>query len=178
MVQLAEHLEAWAGASTGRQAVAETVFALARASAELAELIAQGPLAGELGRVVGASDDGDARRRSTSRRRHVPRRACATPRSPPCASEEMPARGPARRRRLAVAIDPLDGSSNIDTNAPIGTISRSCQRAPTMRRCPSPAGDRQLAAGFVVYGPHTVLVLTVGAGVQVFAWTGAAAASC
>jgi fructose-1,6-bisphosphatase I len=76
---------------------------------------------------------------------------------------------------VCVAIDPIDGSANIDVNMPVGTIfsimptpaefqeGRGAARAPQW-----PVGTAQLAAGFVVYGPQTTLVLTVGGGVDVF----------
>ena len=69
---------------------------------------------------------------------------------------------------LAVAIDPLDGSSNIETNCPMGTIfsilpARDDGLASFLR-----PGREQLAAGFLIYGPHTSLVLTVGDGSHLF----------
>ena len=78
--------------------------------------------------------------------------------------------------------DPLDGSSNIDVNVSIGTIF-------SILKCPENAkdadgqgvtnqpvghqeflqpGSKQVAAGYAVYGPSTLLVLTVGAGVACF----------
>ncbi|HEX5093541.1 MAG TPA: class 1 fructose-bisphosphatase, partial [Burkholderiales bacterium] len=72
--------------------------------------------------------------------------------------------------------DPLDGSSNIDVNISVGTIF-------SVMRCPKQAdgslceaqesaflqpGRTQVAAGFAVYGPTTVLVLTVGDGAHGF----------
>jgi fructose-1,6-bisphosphatase I len=68
--------------------------------------------------------------------------------------------------------DPLDGSSNIDVNVSIGTIF-SVLRMPEVGAEPDvghflQSGDRQLAAGYAVYGPQTLLVLTVGDGVACF----------
>lgn len=68
--------------------------------------------------------------------------------------------------------DPLDGSSNIDVNISVGTIF-SVLRAPEGI---DPASDEaflqpgtaQVAAGYTVYGPSTVLVLTLGRGVHSF----------
>ena len=57
MTMLHEHLAAWSAAGSNRQAVAETVAAIAFGAARLATVIAQGPLAGDLGRVVGPSAD-------------------------------------------------------------------------------------------------------------------------
>jgi fructose-1,6-bisphosphatase I len=68
--------------------------------------------------------------------------------------------------------DPLDGSSNIDVNVSIGTIF-SVLRCPegidtADDKCFLQPGCKQVAAGFAVYGPSTVLVLTVGAGTAGF----------
>jgi len=72
--------------------------------------------------------------------------------------------------RFLVAIDPLDGSSNIDTNVSIGTIfsitdapeGRPVETADFLR-----PGHEQRAAGFVMYGPQTMLVFSTGAGTHV-----------
>lgn len=69
---------------------------------------------------------------------------------------------------LAIAIDPLDGSSNIDTNVSIGTIFSLLPVEEAHRADPSKVflqpGSRQAAAGFFVYGPQLLLVLSLGAG--------------
>jgi fructose-1,6-bisphosphatase I len=70
--------------------------------------------------------------------------------------------------RYVVIFDPLDGSSNIDVNVSVGTIFSILRRDPGLR---DPLvdvlqpGDRQLAAGYVVYGSSTMLVYTTGNGV-------------
>jgi fructose-1,6-bisphosphatase I len=68
--------------------------------------------------------------------------------------------------------DPLDGSSNIDVNVSIGTIF-SVLKAPEGMTTPTEQdflqpGRKQVAAGYAVYGPQTVLVLTTGNGVNCF----------
>jgi fructose-1,6-bisphosphatase I len=73
------------------------------------------------------------------------------------------------RGAIVVAIDPLDGSSNIDANITMGSIF-SLFAAPSdakrdLRRF-LPSGREQLAAGFLLYGPQTCLVLTTGDGVD------------
>ncbi|MCA1370141.1 class 1 fructose-bisphosphatase [Bradyrhizobium sp. BRP14] len=74
--------------------------------------------------------------------------------------------------RLAVAIDPLDGSSNIDNNVSIGTIFSVLPAAKGPDVDPSQSflqpGNRQLAAGFFLYGPQTALVLSLGKGTEIF----------
>ena len=93
------------------------------------------------------------------------------------ASEEMddpytiPNRYP--KGEYLLLFDPLDGSSNIDVNVSIGTIF-SVLRLPDGSVVPSTedflqAGAKQVAAGYAVYGPSSILVLTVGDGVASFA---------
>jgi fructose-1,6-bisphosphatase I len=91
------------------------------------------------------------------------------------ASEEMEKIFPIPNRypkgNYLLTFDPLDGSSNIDVNVSIGTIF-------SVLRCPDGAepseeaflqpGTQQVAAGYAVYGPQTVLVLTTGYGVNCF----------
>jgi fructose-1,6-bisphosphatase I len=92
------------------------------------------------------------------------------------ASEEMddphliPHRFP--KGNYLLVFDPLDGSSNIDVNVSVGTIF-------SVLKCPDGVtdpgaehflqpGTEQVAAGYTVYGPSTVLVLTLGDGVHQF----------
>jgi fructose-1,6-bisphosphatase I len=72
---------------------------------------------------------------------------------------------------LAVAVDPLDGSSNIDTNISIGTIFSILPAEGEYSSDLGPFGGpgrRQLGAGFFIYGPQTALVLTLRNGVDIF----------
>jgi len=92
------------------------------------------------------------------------------------ASEEMdlPYQIPAQypRGKYLLVFDPLDGSSNIDVNVSVGSIF-SVLRAPETGRDVTEAdflqaGIKQVAAGYAIYGPTTMLVLTLGKGVQGF----------
>ncbi len=93
-----------------------------------------------------------------------------------CASEEMdepvliPDAYP--RGNYLLLFDPLDGSSNIDVNVSVGTIF-------SVLVCPGDAqqvdtqsflqpGTAQVAAGYCIYGPSTMLVLTIGHGTHAF----------
>lgn len=72
-----------------------------------------------------------------------------------------------------VLFDPLDGSSNIDVNAPVGTIFSVFKRkSPKGELCTLEDflqnGDAQVAAGYVIYGSSTMLVYTTGHGVNGF----------
>jgi len=76
------------------------------------------------------------------------------------------------RGRLLLVFDSLDGSSNIDINMPVGTIF-SVLRCPGDVAEPSAAdflqpGTAQVAAGYAIYGPTAMIVLTVGDGVHGF----------
>lgn len=74
--------------------------------------------------------------------------------------------------KYVVASDPLDGSSNIDVAAPIGTIFAIHQRLSAAGDVNDAdflqAGNRLKAAGFAVYGSSTILILTTGSGVNGF----------
>jgi fructose-1,6-bisphosphatase I len=92
------------------------------------------------------------------------------------ASEEMEDIHPIPNRypkgEYLLVFDPLDGSSNIDVNVSIGTIF-SVLKAPEGMSNPSEQdflqpGSKQVAAGYAVYGPQTLLVLTTGNGVNCF----------
>ena len=68
--------------------------------------------------------------------------------------------------------DPLDGSSNIDINVSIGTIFSVLKKPDGHGGVQESdflqAGNKQVAAGYCIYGPQTTLVLTVGDGVAMF----------
>lgn len=73
--------------------------------------------------------------------------------------------------KYIVMFDPLDGSSNIDTNVSIGTIFTIFGNPPqalSTEEAVLQPGIRQLAAGYVVYGSSTTLVYTAGRGVHMF----------
>jgi fructose-1,6-bisphosphatase I len=76
--------------------------------------------------------------------------------------------------KYIVVFDPLDGSSNIDVNVSVGTIFSIFGREPSQRNPGGPvaeclrSGTQQLAAGYVVYGPSTMMVYTTGHGVHGF----------
>jgi fructose-1,6-bisphosphatase I/sedoheptulose-1,7-bisphosphatase len=83
---------------------------------------------------------------------------------------QIPDRYP--KGKYLLVFDPLDGSSNIDVNASVGSIF-SILRAADAGAPATPAdflqpGREQVAAGYAVYGPTTMLVVTVGNGVNGF----------
>jgi fructose-1,6-bisphosphatase I len=74
--------------------------------------------------------------------------------------------------KYIIVFDPLDGSSNIDVNVNVGTIFSVLKRLPAgkgdLQDSILQPGFKQVAAGYVVYGPSTVLVYTTGQGVHSF----------
>src|ERR1700735_366789 len=120
---LASHLADWAGTDRERSEVALTVAALAEAGKEISALVALGPLAGELARILGENNGGDTQKLLDLTTHRIVEAALRSASVAVMGSEESDAPvllDPAGV--LAVAIDPLDGSSNIDTNVSIGTI--------------------------------------------------------
>ena len=170
---LSQYLGEWAGNDPLRQPVADTTQTIADACCAIAEIIALGPLAGDLSAQQGQNVDGDTQAALDVRAndilvqelRHAPI-ACV-------ASEELDLPLPIEEGApLCVAMDPLDGSSNIDTNVSVGTIfsilPMRCSSCQPNAGCFAQQGRRQLAAGYVIYGPQTALVLTVGSGTHIF----------
>ena len=87
------------------------------------------------------------------------------------ASEELDEFTPAQENgQYLVLFDPLDGSSNIDINMCVGTIFSILPAKNTVTQAADfmQAGTQQVAAGYVLYGPSTMMALTVGAGVVFF----------
>lgn len=77
--------------------------------------------------------------------------------------------------KYVIVMDPLDGSSNIEVNVPIGTVFGIYRRIseqgtqPTMEDALQ-AGKHQIAAGYVLFGSSTMLVYTTGFGVNGFTY--------
>lgn len=80
-----------------------------------------------------------------------------------------------RHGKYVVALDPLDGSSNIDVNVSIGSIFSVYRRVTPVGTVPNEtdvlqSGRKQVAAGYVLYGSSTMLVYTTGHGVHGFTY--------
>ncbi|MBK1623810.1 class 1 fructose-bisphosphatase [Afifella marina] len=160
-----------------RLAVVETIRALARASRQIRDVVSQGQLGGDIGAARGSTNaDGDRQRFLDVRADEI---VLAEMREAPVAayaSEEIGSPILLNPEGvLAVATDPLDGSSNIDTNVSIGTIFSILPHAPNAADGVgtdfAQPGRNQLAAGFFIYGPQLAMVLTVGEGTHVFVYS-------
>ncbi len=172
----AGRLEAFLGRQTRNgdaraAAIADTVLAITRAGCQIADLLAAGPLEPGMAAPRGGTS-GDTQTELDLHANLLMVRALREAPVACVASEELEAVLPLRRGGpLAVAIDPLDGSSNIDTAAPVGTIF-SILPAADPDADPASAflrpGGEQLAAGFLIYGSQTALLLTLGEGTHLF----------
>jgi fructose-1,6-bisphosphatase I len=173
---LKHYLENWTDGSDIRHDVSSTIMAIAEACIEISALVARGPLAGELGAEKGDNVDGDTQKALDLIANDLIIEALYSAPVSCLVSEELDEPRPINKgASLFVATDPLDGSSNIDTNVSVGTIFsilRSgidadgkniddlCRLLQT--------GTTQLAAGYVIYGPQTALVMTTGDGTMIF----------
>ena len=92
-------------------------------------------------------------------------------------SEELeqpePIVGNAEKGKYVIFVDPLDGSSNIDVNVTIGSIFSVHRRPPNvqgeeLKKALHIPGSQQVAAGYALYGPSTLLIYTTGHGVNCF----------
>jgi fructose-1,6-bisphosphatase I len=168
-VTLRSHLDRSVPDVSNGPAVAAVIEALATASMGLADLIADGPLAGITGRHCGTNPDGDLQKDIDVAADEMMGQALrAAPVAAVLSEEaELPqvfdAGGP-----LCVAIDPLDGSANLENNISVGTIFSIRPRGNDIVSTFFEPGTAQCAAGFVVYGPQTTLVLALNGRVDIF----------
>jgi fructose-1,6-bisphosphatase I len=168
---LRDYLECWAGGDAERLAVAETIRSIADAGREISRLVARVALAGALGAAAGdVNADGDVQMELDLRAHEILMAAFGTAPVALILSEELTEpKAVDLDAELVVALDPLDGSSNIDTNVSVGTIfSVLVGNGGARTRTALLPGHRQRAAGYVIYGPQTSLVMTIGEGTQLF----------
>lgn len=173
LLSLEDHLGNWASGGELRAAAAATLAKLATACSDIADLIAAGPLAGDLAAQRSDHGGGDVQKELDVRADALLADALAHAPVAAVASEELDVpRELKSGAPIIVALDPLDGSSNIETNVSVGTIfsllpsppgGGSAEPAAFLR-----AGREQIAAGYVIYGPQTAMVLTLGSGTDVF----------
>lgn len=163
MTTLGEHLDRWTEARPERVDQASVIAAAAAAAAEIAAIVAQGPLAGALGEVVGTSRDGDGQKALDVRAEAAfVERLRRTPLAWLASEEQEEAVAVQPGAPLAMTLDPLDGSNNIEQDAAMGSIFALLPAEPTAERTFLVPGSRQLAAGVVLYGPFTAMVLALG----------------
>lgn len=183
-ISLEEHLRSAGGADAAELTVLVTQLAVA--GRIIARELARAALVGQLGTTGGTNVQGERVKKLDIWANDVVVRAMEdTGLVTTLVSEEMaePLRLTTARPRggWVVCVDPIDGSSNLDVNGVVGTIFsiRRGQEAPRVPpRSTSPEaqpfdpavqpGTAQVAAGYIMYGPSTLMVLTTGDGVDGF----------
>ena len=160
-------------------AITDLIVTVVETCFEISALVRRGALGEVLGALESENVQGEVQKKlDVISNDMLLARCAASPALVAMASEEMddiyPVREVGPEGGYLLLFDPLDGSSNIDVNVSIGTIF-SILPAPKPD-VPRPAvlsdflqkGRAQVCAGYVVYGPQTTLVLTLGDGVDAF----------
>lgn len=149
--------------------VADVMKRLAGVFAETAHRIARGEIDGNLAAVAGSNTDGDTQKALDVMADEALMAALKDSPVRHYASEEQDdvvELNPGGT--LALAIDPLDGSSNIDTNVSVGAIFGIYPAAETGEASFLRPGRDLICSGYAIYGPSCCLVLTVGDDIQKF----------
>ena len=168
-VTLRSHLDRSASQTPLGAALGEVIEAIAAAAIELAALIADGPLAGITGQNGGINPDGDQQKDIDIVADEMMRRALrGTPVAAVLSEEAVLPETFRPGAPFCVAIDPLDGSANLENNISVGTIFSIRPRGNDILSTFFEPGTAQRAAGFIVYGPQTTLVLALDARVDIF----------
>ena len=166
---LRSHLDRSASQTLHGVAAGEVIQAIATAAIDLGALIADGPLAGITGRVNGVNTDGDHQKDIDIAADDIMRRALkAAPVAAVLSEEAALPETLDPEAPLCVAIDPLDGSANLENNISVGTIFSIRPRSNDILSTFFEPGTAQCAAGFIVYGPQTTLVLAHNKTVDLF----------
>ncbi|REG82342.1 class 1 fructose-bisphosphatase [Marinomonas pollencensis] len=139
----------------------------------ISDVLKQGSLAGILGMAGNENVQGEEQKKLDVISNDMLKDALlACPEVRAIASEEEEDIVPANTKgEYLIAFDPLDGSSNIDINAMVGTIFsiyRQTGDNPATEQDFLIPGKEQVAAGYVLYGPSSMLVLSTGNGVNMF----------
>jgi fructose-1,6-bisphosphatase I len=149
------------------------INAVLEASKEIAFLLQKGAMSGILGSAEQENVQGETQKKLDVISNDLLKdilKACPVVAGIASEEEDLPV--PANKDgEFLVIFDPLDGSSNIDINVTVGTIfsilpsngNDASQESTYLQ-----SGRQQLAAGYVLYGPSTLLVMTTGQGVDVF----------
>ncbi|HKA63395.1 MAG TPA: class 1 fructose-bisphosphatase [Methylomirabilota bacterium] len=174
---LSEHLASQQASLSAPHArsVATVLGRIARVSAVIAQELAHAALRDRLGYVGGTNVTGDQVKKLDVWGHEVMEsalretRACAALVSEEVA-EPIEMSEAAGANALVVCADPVDGSSNLDVNGSVGTIFSLRPSGGKMPAGPAALGrgTEQIAAGYVMYGPATTLVYTVGQGTHGF----------
>lgn len=153
-------------------ALAQVILTIATTCQDIDQALQKGALAGILGSAENENIQGETQKKLDVISNDMLIAALAQhPAVAALASEELDDMTTAQSSgEYLVLFDPLDGSSNIDINMCVGTIFSILKTdAKTIKNTDFfQNGRQQVAAGYVLYGPSTMLVLTTGQGVNMF----------
>lgn len=165
-------------AGYGNAELGQLIEVVARACKRISVATGKGELGGVLGEAGTGNIQGEAQKKLDVISNEILLEANAWGgHLAACASEEMefpqPIPDAYPKGGYLLLFDPLDGSSNIDVNISVGTIFSVLKRPDDHADGVDEneflqPGSRQVAAGYVVYGSCTLLVLTIGHGTHVF----------
>ncbi len=173
-VCLKQYLDSWLITNVGREPICETVACIAATGIIFAQNIARYTVNSNSLRSVSKNSDGDVQTPLDILAHSLFENALRNAPVGILVSEESEeAIVLNQSASLGVAIDPLDGSSNIETNIPVGTIFSIFEfeladiplsKTSFLER----QGVNQLGAGFFIFGPQTKLILTLLSGTHIF----------
>jgi fructose-1,6-bisphosphatase I len=167
---LPEVLTRWVGQEHGRRPVAATIQHLVGAARAIGEQLALAPLVGGLSDAAGTNASGDTKKVFDDIANQMLAHALDEAFVAAYASEESETVALLNRTApLVVAVDPLDGSGNLNFDAPLGVIFsiRPSVEGDATLAFHRPGCD-QLAAGLVLFGAATMLALSVGEGTDLY----------
>lgn len=169
-------LDAWIARKAVPPAIGAIFSTVADCGIEIAVALRAAAVSGETGAVGNVNVQGEEQKQLDVVSNEIfLRRGAASGVLSVMVSEELDTISPVANAgpdaRYALVFDPLDGSSNLEVNGSVGSIfsvldvgkSSGITEADVLQ-----AGSRQLAAGYVLYGPATLLVLTTGQSVAMF----------
>ena len=167
---LAQFLQKQSGNLTPE--LSQVIETIANTCKDIDQLLQKGALAGVLGSAQNENVQGEEQKKlDVISNDYLIDALKVHPHVGGLASEELDEFTPAQENgEYLVLFDPLDGSSNIDINMCVGTIFSilPAKNAVTKAEDFMQAGVNQAAAGYVLYGPSTMMALTVGAGTVFF----------
>lgn len=151
----------------------EVLLVTTQTCIDISSALKKGSLAGILGMAGNENVQGEEQKKLDVISNNMLKSALlASPAVRAIASEEEDDIVPANTDgEYLIAFDPLDGSSNIDINSMVGTIFSIYHQVgsePATEADFLQPGKNQVAAGYVLYGPSTMLVFTTGNGVNMF----------
>ncbi len=163
------YLQDWASGATARESLASVIAALAKAGTALAAVIAHGPLSCPSFGAPGEEFEIDKRHLNAVAARLVMNALRKTTTAFVALDEEGAILTFDAGGDFAVAVTPLDAAADVDADLTLATVFSIFPASPQGATASFfRKGAEQLAAGYILYGPHTALLLSFGDGAAHF----------